>query len=121
MKRRGVSGFGIIILIIIILVLGYAGYQVLRLYLTYGNVSEKVEHVTRIGSTLTDQEIRTQLVSDVKKATNIELEIDSIYVDRNITDSLRVYVAYDDSSDIFGIMTIRRHFVVDKVIAIKQM
>lgn len=120
MRNRGVSGFGIIILIIILILLGYAGYQVLRLYLTYGSVTEKVEQAIRVGPTMSDQEIVNQLLREAKES-NVQLNPDSIYVDRSITDSLRIYAAYDDSSDIFGVLTVRRHFVIDKVKAIKRM
>ncbi|MBN2621326.1 hypothetical protein JXB22_09595 [candidate division WOR-3 bacterium] len=105
---------------IILIVLGYAGYQVLRLYLTYGSVTEKVEQAIRVGPTMSDQEVINQLLRDAKE-NNVQLDPDSIFVDRSVDDSLRIYVAYDDSSDIFGALTIRRHFVVDKIKAIKKM
>jgi hypothetical protein len=120
MRNRGVSGFGIIVLIIILLVLGYAGYQILRLYLTYGSVTEKVEQAIRVGPTMSDQEIVNQLLFETKE-TNVQLDPDSIFIDRSVNDSLRIYVAYDDSSDIFGTLMIRRHFVVDKIKAVKRM
>jgi hypothetical protein len=120
MRNRGISGFGIIILIIILIILGYAGYQILRLYLTYGSVTEKVEQAIRVGPTMSDQEIITQLLFEAKES-NVQLNPDSIFIDRVIDDSLRIYAAYDDSSDVFGVITIRRHFVIDKVKAIKKM
>lgn len=120
MRNRGVSGFGIIVLMIILILLGYVGYQVLRLYLTFGAVTEKVEQAIRVGPTMTDQEIVNQLLFETKE-NNVLLNPDSIFVDRSIDDSLRIYVAYDDSSEIFGAFTIRRHFVVDKIKAVKKM
>lgn len=120
MRNRGVSGFGVIIIMIILLVLGYAGYQVLRLYLTRGAVTEKVEQALRVGPTMSDQEIVNQILRDTKEM-NVELNADSIFVDRSVNDSLRIYLAYDDSSNIFGAITVRRHFVVDKIRAIREM
>jgi hypothetical protein len=112
MKSRGVSGFGVIIIIIIILLAGYAAYQIARVHLTLGTIKEKVEHATRTGYAMSDNEIMNQLVREAKEA-HVELNLDSVFVDRTLFDSLRIYVAYDDSSDIFGIFTYRKHFAID--------
>lgn len=114
MKNRGVSGFGIIIFIIIILLIGYTIWQIMRVHLTYGSISEKVEHAARIGPTMTDQEIIKQLIEEAKEV-KVQLDPDSIFIDRSIPDSFRVYLSYSDSSDLFGVFTYRRHFIVDKV------
>jgi len=120
MKNRGVSGFGVIVILLIVIILGYAGYQVLRLYLTYGSVSEKVEQALRVGPAVSDQDIIFQLRRETKDI-NIELNPESLFVDRSIQDSIRIYAAYDDSSEIFGIITIRRHFIIDKIKAFRKM
>ena len=119
MKSRGMSGFGIIILIILLLLIGYVAYQLGRVHFTYGYISGKVENAARLGAGLTDYDIRTQLIRDAKEG-NVELNPDSIFIDREIPDSLRIYVAYDDSSDIFGIFTYSRHLQVDKVVLIES-
>jgi hypothetical protein len=106
--------------LLILIILGYAGYQVLRLYLTYGSVSEKVEHVLRVGPTVSDEEIISQLMHDTQEI-NVQLYPESLFIDRSIQDTIRIYAVYDDSSDIFGVIKIRRHFVVDKIKAYQKM
>ena len=118
MKSRGISGFGVIIVIIILLVFGYAVYQISRVHLTYGAIKEKVEHAARTGYAMSDLEIINQLTKEAKEA-NVVLNADSIFVDRTIDDSLRIYVAYDDSSDVLGIFTYSKHFSIDCVESIE--
>ena len=118
MKNRGISGFGVIVLIIIILLIGYVAWQIVRVHLTYGTISEKVEQAAKLGPTMTDMEIVNQLMREAKDV-KVELNPDSIFIDRSIPDSFRVYVSYDDSSDVFGMFVYRRHFVVDKIEPIK--
>lgn len=118
MKSRGISGFGVIVIIIILLLFGYAVYQVGRVHLTHGSIKEKVEHAARTGYAMQDIEIINQLTKEAEEA-NVQLNPDSIFIDRTINDSLRVYVAYDDSSDVFGIFTYRKHFVVDHIALIE--
>jgi len=114
MKNKGISGFGAIILILIILVIGYGAYQIFRLHLTRSTIAEKVEHAAKIGYAMRDNEIINQLTQEAKE-TNVTLDPDSIFIDRTITDSLRIYVAYDDSASILGLFTYSKHFVVDKI------
>ena len=118
MKSKGISGFGVIVLIVILLLFGYAVYQISRVHLTYGTIKEKVEHAARIGYAMTDHEIINQLVREASEA-HVDLNTDSMFVDRTINDSLRIYVAYDDSSDIFGLITYRKHFAIDFVAPIE--
>ncbi len=118
MKSRGISGFGVIVLIIILLLFGYAVYQISRVHLTYGSIKEKVEHAARTGYAMTDLEIISQLVKEAKEA-HVALDLDSVFVDRTTDDSLRIYVAYDDSSDVFGIFTYRKHFAIDFIAPIE--
>jgi hypothetical protein len=120
MRNRGVSGFGAIVLIIIILILGYVGYQVLRLYLTYGSVQEKIEQALRVGPAVSDEEVIGHILRETREI-NVHLNPDSLFVDRSIEDSIRIYTVYDDSSDVFGILTIRRHFVIDKIKGYRKM
>lgn len=112
MKSKGISGFGVIIVIIILLVFGFAVYQISRVHLTYGSIKEKVEHAARTGYAMSDVEITNQLVKQAEEA-HVVLSPDSIFVDRTVNDSLRIYIAYDDSSDVFGIFTYRKHFSID--------
>ncbi len=118
MKSRGISGFSVIVILIIVLIIGYVAYQIGRLYFTYGAVSEKVEHAAETSYAMNDYEIVQQLMKQAQEA-KVELNPDSIFIDRTIPDSLRIYVAYEDSSNIFNIYTYRRHFVIDKVAQIK--
>ena len=116
--KRGISGFGVIILIIILLIIGYVAYQIGRVHFTYGTISEHVETAVRTGATVNDYEIVEVLVRSAKE-TKIELDPDSIFIDHSIPDSFRIYVAYDDSSDIFGIFYYKRHFIIDKIEPLK--
>ena len=118
--KRGISGFGVIILIIILLIIGYVAYQIGRVHFTYGTISEHVETAVRTGATVNDYEIVEVLVRSAKE-TKIELDPDSIFIDHSIPDSFRIYVAYDDSSDIFGIFYYKRHFIIDKIEPLKVM
>lgn len=118
MKSRGISGFGAIFLIIVLLVCGYVAYQVGRVYLTYNQIAEKVEHAAKTGYVMSNNELVEQLIKEAKDA-RVELNPDSIFIDRSITDSLRIYVAYDDSSSIFDLFAYKRHLVVDKTESVK--
>lgn len=118
MKSKGISGFGVIVIIIILLLFGYGVYQISRVHLTYGSIKEKVEHAARIGYAMSDYEITNQLVREAEEA-HVILNPDSIFIDRTINDSLRIYVAYDDSSDVFGIFTYSKHFTIDFIAPIE--
>ncbi|KPJ72459.1 hypothetical protein AMJ52_06245 [candidate division TA06 bacterium DG_78] len=118
MKSRGVSGFGVIFYLLLFVVIGYIGYQIARVYFTYGSMSKMVESVAEEVSTQTDFDVIKQIM---EKAEDMKIEIspESIFVDRSLTDSIRVYVAYSDSSSIFDFFYFTRHFVIDKAIPIK--
>ena len=118
MKSKGISGFGTIFVIILLLIIGYIAYQIGQVHFTYGTISEMVDHAITIGYATTKSEIMDYLIKEAEKA-NVELNPDSIFIDRTILDSLRIYVAYDDSSKIFGILTYNRHLVIDKIKQIK--
>lgn len=115
---RGISGFGVIILIIILLVIGYTGYQVARVHFNYGTISEKVETTVRIGPVQNDDMIREELIKSAEE-TNVLLIPDNIWIDHSIPDSFRIYIEYEDSSSIFGVFTYNRKFIIDKVAAIQ--
>jgi hypothetical protein len=111
---RGISGFGVIMLIIILLVAGYTGYQVGRVHFSYGTISEKVDNTVRIGPVQNDDMIREELIKAAAE-NKIVLNPDNIWIDHSIPDSFRIYVEYEDSSSIFGVFTYSRKFVIDKV------
>lgn len=114
MKNKGISGFSAIIMILIILVIGYCAYQIFRVHLVHNTIQKKVEQAARIGYAMRDNEIINQLTQEAKEV-NVSLNADSIFIDRTVTDSLRIYVAYDDSASILGLFTYSKHFVVDKI------
>ncbi len=118
MKNRGISGFGVIVFLIILLIIGYGAYQIGRVHFKYGTISAKVENAAELAYTLSDNDIVQRLIKEAREA-EVELNPDSIFIDRSIPDSIRIYVAYTDSSNIYGIHTYRRHFVIDKVEPIK--
>ncbi|MBE0432253.1 hypothetical protein IBX73_02170 [candidate division WOR-3 bacterium] len=115
---RGISGFGVIILIIILLVVGYAGYQIAGVHFKYGSLNEKVETTVRIGPLQNDDMIREEL-SKVAGEMKIVLTPENIWIDRSIPDSFRIYIEYTDSSNIFGVFTYNRKFVVDQAAPIQ--
>lgn len=115
---RGISGFGVIFLIVILMFVGYVGYQVGRLHFNYGSVSEKVETTVRIGPVQNDDMIREELINNAAEL-KVKLDPNRIWVDHSIPDSFRIYMEYEDSSDIFGVFTYSRTFVIDKVAPIQ--
>lgn len=116
MGSKGIGGFGAIIVIIIILLLGYVIFRMASIHFNATNIGGKVETTAQIGPTLSDYDI-TQIL--VKHAEEMKIMIypDSIFIDRNIPDSIRIYLAYDDSTDVLGLFTYKQHFVIDKVVS----
>lgn len=115
---RGISGFSIIFLIIVLLVVGYVGYQIAGVHFKYGSLNEKVETTVRIGPLQNDNMIREEL-SKVAGDLKIVLAPEDIWIDRSIPDSFRIYIEYRDSSDIFGVFTYSRRFVIDQAAPIQ--
>ncbi len=116
---RGISGFGVIFIIILLLLIGYVGYQVFRIQFTYSAVKSKVEDAVELGPIRPDADIINDLLNDFKEIkVELNLAYDTIFIDRSIPDSFRIYVAYDDSSNIFGYIY-RRHLVADVIMPIR--
>jgi len=119
-RSNGISGFGIIFIIVLILLVGYVGYQIFRIQFTYSAAKNKVEDAVRLGPLRPDAEILNDLLSEFKE---VKLQLDSvydtIYIDRSIPDSFRIYCAYNDSSNIFGFYTYSRHLVIDIIMPIR--
>ena len=111
--RKGISGFGAIFLIIVLLIAGYVGYQVASIHLSHGSVKERVENTVRIGPVQNDDMIREELIQGAAES-KVFLNPENIWIDHSIPDSFRIYIEYEDSSSIFGIFTYSRKFVVDK-------
>lgn len=119
MNSRGISGFGIIFIIALLLVIGYVGYQVFRIQFSYSTVKSKVEDAARLGPLRSDAEIISELIRNFAEANvNLDPVYDTIFIDRSIPDSFRIFVTYNDSSNIFGYIY-RRHLVIDVVMPIK--
>lgn len=117
--NKGLSGFGVIFLIMILLLVGYVGYQVGRVHFSYGSISEKVENTVRIGPVQNDDMIREELMKSADEI-KVNLTTDRIWIDHSIPDSFRIYIEYEDSSSIFGVFTYSRKFVVDKIAPIQM-
>lgn len=117
---KGISGFGIIFIIILILLVGYVGYQVFRIQFTYSAAKNKVEDAVRLGPLRADAEILNDLLTELR---DIKLQLnpayDTIFIDRSIRDSFRIYVAYNDSSSIFGLYTYSRHLIIDVIMPVR--
>jgi len=120
MKSRGVSGFGVIIIIIVLIIIGYVVYQIGRLQFSYGSIKNKVEDAAKMGTAQTDAMIIEGLIKDAAEVkVQLNLAYDTIIIDRGIRDSFRIYLTYNDSSNIFGVYTYYKHFVIDVVKPIK--
>ncbi|MCX7995194.1 MAG: hypothetical protein N3A65_05445 [candidate division WOR-3 bacterium] len=117
---KGISGFGIIFLILFLLVIGYVGYQIFRIQFTYSAAKNKVEDAVRLGPLRSDAEIMSDLLAEFKEIKlKLNPDYDTIFIDRSIPDSFRIYVAYNDSSNIFGFYTYTRHLVIDVILPVR--
>lgn len=117
---KGISGFGVIIIIILLLIVGYGGYQIFRIQFTYSAAKNKVEDAVRLGPLRPDAEILNDLISEFKEIKlELDLAYDTIFIDRTIPDSFRIYCAYNDSSKILGFYTYSRHLVIDVIMPIR--
>lgn len=119
-NSKGISGFGIIFIIVLILIVGYVSYQIFRIQFTYSAAKNKVEDAVKLGPLRSDAEILNDLLSELKEI-KIQLDpaYDTIFIDRTIPDSFRIYCAYNDSSNIFGFYTYTRHLVIDVIMPIR--
>lgn len=108
------SGIGVIILIIVVLLIGYIAYMIGRLQFTYGAIKGKAENSAEIGLAQADEVIIRELI-ETAKDQKVDLIPEQIFVDHSIKDSMRIYIEYDDSSNIFGIYTYKKHFKIDIV------
>jgi len=118
MKNKGISGIGIIIILVVILVFGYIAYQIGRLQFTYGAIKGRAENSAEIGLAQADEVIIRDLI-ETAKDQKVVLIPEQIFVDHSLKDSMRIYLEYDDSSNVFGIYTYKKHFKIDVVKAMK--
>ncbi len=118
MKSKGVSGFTAVFIIIILFLIGFVVFQIGRIQFTYGTISEKVETAAKIGTVQNDNVIRQELIREAAEA-KVTLFPEQIWIDHSISDSFRIVVEYDDSVNILGLYTYRRHLFIDKVEPIK--
>lgn len=116
MKSKGIGGFGAIIIIIILLVLGYAIFQMASIHFDATHMGGKVETTAQIGPSMSNYEITQSLIKDAEDM-KISVRAESIFIDRDLPDSFRIYLAYDDSADVLGLFTYKQHFVIDKVVS----
>lgn len=116
MGSKGIGGFGAIILIIIVLLVGYVIFQMVSIHFDAAKIGGKVETTAQIGPSMSDYDISQSLL---KAAEEMKITVypESIFIDRNIPDSFRIYLAYDDSTDVLGLFTYKRHFVIDKIVS----
>ncbi len=117
---KGISGFSVIFLIILLLLIGYIGYQIFRIQFTYSAAKNKVEDAVKIGPLKPDAEIINDLLAEFREIKlQLNPQYDTIVIDRTIPDSFRIYVAYNDSSNIFGFYTYSRHLVIDVIMPVR--
>ncbi|UCC12312.1 MAG: hypothetical protein JSW02_01895 [candidate division WOR-3 bacterium] len=118
MGSKGIGGFGAIIIIIILLLFGYVIFTMARIHFDAANLGGKVETTAQIGPSMTSYDISQSLIKDAEEM-HITVYPESIFIDREIIDSFRIYLAYDDSADVLGLFTYKRHFVIDKIVSTK--
>ncbi len=118
MRSRGISGFGAIVIIIILILIGYAGYQLYRPNFTYNAIKEKVKDAVELGPVQSDEGIIDNLIKEAAEA-KLALTPENIWIDHSLPDSFRIYVEYDDSASIFGFFTFHRHYKIDQIAEIK--
>ena len=111
MNTKGISGFGAISIIIVLLLIGYIAYQIGRLQFTCSAIKGKVEDAAELGLAQNDKTIVEGLTRDAAEL-KVQLLPEQIFVDHSIDDSLRIYIEYNDSSNIFGFIY-HRHNVID--------
>lgn len=114
MRSRGISGFAIIFLLLVIFTVGYLMYQVARIHIANKSMNEMIKTVVQLGPAQRDHEIVGRILTKAKEF-NIELDPDAVIIDRSITDSFRIYVAYRDSSSIVDVFYYTCDFVIDKI------
>jgi hypothetical protein len=119
MKNKGISGIGVIIIIVIVLLIGYIGYEIGRLEFTYGAIKGKAENAADLGLAQADELTIRDLIETARDQKVILIQ-DQIFIDHSIKDSLRIFLEYDDSSNIFGIYNYKKHFKVDVIRAMKM-
>ena len=116
MGSKGIGGFGAIIIIIILLLAGYVIFTMARIHFDAANLGGKVESTAQIGPSMTNYDITQSLIKDAEEL-KITVYPESIFIDRDIIDSFRIYLAYDDSADVLGLFSYKQHFVIDKVVS----
>jgi len=119
MKHRGISGVGVIIIILVVLIAGYVAYQIFRPQFTYSAIKGKAENAAEMGAAQSDDYTRQELI-ETARDQQIRLIPEQILIDHSLQDSLRIYIEYDDSSSVFGIYTYRKHFIIDIVMRMKS-
>jgi len=118
MKHRGITGIGIIVIIVIVLLFGYIVFMIGRLEFNYAAIRGKALTSAELGASQGD-EYSIKDIIETAQDQKVRLAPDQIFIDHNIKDSVRIFFEYDDSSNIFGIYTYRKHFKVDVVKAVK--
>ena len=116
MGSKGIGGFGAIIIIIILLLIGYVIFTMVSIHFDAAKLGGKVESTAQIGLSMTNYDITQSVIKDAEEM-NITVYPESIFIDRNILDSFRIYLAYDDSTDVLGLFTYKQHFVIDKIVS----
>ncbi len=118
MKSRGITGFGIIFILLAIMVVGYTIYQIARVHISYSSISEKVKEVAETGFAQND-DVHKRYIIDMAREVGVVIDPESIYIDRSANDSFRVYVNYSDSTKILWIFDYKRDFAIYKAGEIK--
>lgn len=118
MNHRGISGVGVIVIIAIALIIGYIAFMIGRLEFSYGAIKGKATTDAELGLAQADELTQKDII-EVARDQRVALNPEQIYIDHTIKDSLRIFIEYDDSSNIFGIFTYRKHFKVDVVKPLK--
>jgi hypothetical protein len=118
MNSKGLTGFGLILILLLIFIIGYSIHQIARVHVNYGAIKEEVEENAEIGLAQSDEDI-VRYITNVANERHIRLEHGAIYVDHSIPDTFRIYVTYRDSSSFFDLFYYKKEFEIDERALIK--
>jgi hypothetical protein len=118
MNNKGLTGFGLILILLLIFAIGYSIHQLARVHVNYGAIREEIKEDVEIGLAQSDEEITRNIINKAKER-DIRLDQGAIYIDHSDPDTFRIYVTYRDSSSFFDFFYYKREFEIDERAPIK--
>lgn len=106
MNNRGISGFSVVFLILVLIGFIYIGYSIGSVWFRAQSLKEKVKEVIKLNPLGADANLINRIILEAKDA-GVDLSGENIYIDRSIPDSVMAVVEYPDSS-VLPIFTYRK-------------